>query len=100
MGGGLQGLNPIRGRHGGLEEERANDVVHAPDHTLGTAILGGCIGAGHAKVNAVSAKKCARARVVELFAIVALDGFDRSPKLCVHKGEEVSESRKSVGFQP
>ena len=37
--------------------------------------------------------------VIELTAIVALDGLDRSAKLRAHIGKKVREGGKSIGFR-
>jgi len=47
-------------------------------------------------MDATSEEKCVHAEVVELAAIVALDGLDDDTELSTDMGEEVLQSGKSV----
>ena len=40
VGGGMEGVDPVRRRKIGLEEEAADDVVCGADHTLCSTVLG------------------------------------------------------------
>jgi hypothetical protein len=51
-------------------------------------------------MNTMGKKESAGAGVIKLVAIVALDSLDGGAKLSVHKGEKMSEGRKSVEFKP
>ena len=39
MSGHGKGFDPVGGRHGSLEKERANDIVDGTDHTLSSTVL-------------------------------------------------------------
>ena len=47
-------------------------------------------------MNTVGEEEGARAGVIELTSVVALDGFDHHAELCANIGEEVCQCGKSV----
>ena len=57
---------------------------------------GRSVGARHAEMDAMSEEKHAHAEVVELAAVVALDGLDDDAELSTDMGEEVLQSGESV----
>ena len=63
---------------------------------LGFTVLGRSVGARHAEMDAMSEEKHAHAEVVELAAVVALDGLDNDAELSTNMSEEVLQSGESV----
>jgi len=57
---------------------------------------GRSVGERHAEMDATSEEKRAHAEVVELAAVVALDGLDDDAELSTDMGEEVLQSGESV----
>ena len=97
---GVKGLNPIGWRHAGLKQQGASSVIDGMNHALGFTVLRRGVWGGHAQVNTVGEEKGARARVVELPAIVTLDGLDACAELGRHIGEKVRQGGKRVRFKP
>ena len=93
---GVKGLNPIGWRHAGLKQQGASSVIDGMNHALGFTVLRRGVWGGHAQVNTVGEEKGARAGVVELTSVVALDGFDHHAELCANIGDEVCQCGKSV----
>jgi len=85
-----EGLYPIPGRHGCLKEQGANNIIDRANNAFGFTVLGRCVRAGHAEVNALGEKKMPSARVVELLPVVALYRFDAGAKLSGGMGDELS----------
>jgi hypothetical protein len=100
MGGGLQGISPVRWWHAGLEEKRTHHVVRGTNDALGFTVLGRGVWAGHAKLGAVSEEERAGGGVVELASIIALDSLDGGAELCTCVGEKLRQCRESVRFKP
>lgn len=76
----------------------SNPVIDGTDDTFNFTVLGRCVWTRHPKMNTMGKKESADAGVIKLVAIVALDSLDGA-KLSVHKGEKMSEGRKSVEFK-
>ena len=94
-----ESLNPVKGRHGGLKQQGANDIIYGANNTFSFTVLRRGIRAGHAKMNAPRKEESASAGVVKLFAIIALNGLDASAKLGGGVGEEVGDRDESVRFK-
>jgi len=99
MGGGVQGLNPVRGRQTCLEQERAEDVVGGTNDPFSSTILRRSVGAGHAQVCAAGEEEGPGVGVIKLAPVVALHSFDSGTELCSHIREEISESVIRVGLE-
>lgn len=56
------------------------------------------VGAREAKVGAVTSEQCADGGVVELTAIVCLQGENGQLKLCPNVGIEIEENSKNIRF--
>jgi hypothetical protein len=76
----MQGFNPV-----GLKQKGTDNIVNSVDD----ALRGG-VGARHVKMNAVGEEEGARASVIELTTIVALECLYGDVELCTHKGKEIS----------
>ena len=100
MSGRMKGLCPVGGRERRLKEKAADHVGGGANHALGPAVLSRGVGTRETQLDAVSEEERAGGVVVELAAIVALQGTDRAPELGGYPGEEVSEGGKRVGLQP
>jgi hypothetical protein len=75
--------------HTGLKTG-TNHIVNGADDTLGAAVLRGGVGTRHAQMNVVGEEEGARASIVELAVIVALECLYGDVELCTHKGNETS----------
>jgi hypothetical protein len=100
MGCSMKGLCPVGGRERRLKEKAADHVGGGANHALGPAVLSRGVGTRETQLDAVSEEERTGGVVVELAAIVALQGTDRAPKLGGYPGEEVSEGGKRVRLQP
>jgi hypothetical protein len=100
MRGDMKGLGPVGGRERRLKEKAADHVGGGANHALGSAILSRGVGTRETQLDVVSEEERAGGIVVELAAIVALQGTDRAPELGGYPGEKVSEGGKRVGLQP
>ena len=99
--GGRRGecLDPVGGRHGGLKQQGANNIIDGADNALSFTILRRGVGAGHAEMDALSEEKGPSAGIVELLAIVALNGLHRGTKLSGDVGDEVGKRAVSVRLE-
>jgi hypothetical protein len=93
-------LCPVGGRERRLKEKAADHVGGGANHALGPAVLSRGVGTWETQLDAVSEEERPGGIVVELAAIVTLQGTDRAPELGGYPGEEVSEGGKRVGLQP
>lgn len=99
MSGGGEGFGPIWWRHRSLNEDGANDVVGCANGTLRFAILWRCVRTGKAKGSPKGSEICTVGDVVELFAVVALDGSNGAVEMGSDEGVKVGESGVNVGFK-
>jgi hypothetical protein len=100
MCGDMKGLCPVGDRERRLKEKAADHVGGGANHALGPTVLSRGVGTRETQLDAVSEEERAGGIVVELAAIVALQGTDRAPELGGYPGEKVSEGGKRVGLQP
>lgn len=98
MGGGGERLCPVGGRHGGLKEERAGDIVDGADRTFSLAVLGGCVRAREAKADAVLGEEGGDGGVYEFRAVIRLHGNDGTRELSAGIGDEICEMCSGVRF--
>jgi hypothetical protein len=80
-GGGVQGLCPVAGRERRLEEKAADHIGGGANHAFGPAVLGKGVRAQETQLDAMSEKERAGAVIVELAAVVTLQGTDQAVKL-------------------
>jgi hypothetical protein len=97
---GVQGLYPVAGRERRLEEKVADHIGGGANHAFGPTVLGRAVGARETQLDAMSEKERAEDVVVELAAIITLQGTDRGTKLGGYPGEEVCEGDERVRLQP
>jgi hypothetical protein len=90
---------PVAGRERRLEEKAADHIGGGANHAFGSAVLGRGVRAQETQLDAMSEKKRAGGVIVELAAIVTLQGTDRAVKLGGDPGEEVCEGGECVGLQ-
>jgi hypothetical protein len=100
MCGGVQGLCLVAGREGRLEEKAADHVGGGANDLFGPGILGRGVRARETQLDAMGEKEGSRGVVVELAAIVTLEGTDRETELGGDPGKEVGEGGERVGLQP
>jgi hypothetical protein len=97
---GVQGLWPVAGRERRLEDKVADHIGGGVNHVFGPTVLGRGVGARETQVDAMSEKERMGGVVVELVAIVTLQGTYRVMKLGGYPGEEVCEGSERVRLQP
>ena len=95
VGGSVETLGPEEGRERGLEEG-ANDIVRRADHPLSLAVLRGSIRIRHAQVNAAGEAEGTDGMIIELTAIVTLDGIDGEAELSGDPGKVVNKGGERV----
>jgi hypothetical protein len=99
VGGGVQGLCPVAGRERRLEEKAANHIGGGANHAFGPAVLGRGVRARETQLDAMGEKERAGGVILELAAVVTLQGTDWAVKLGGDPGEEVCEGGERVGLQ-
>jgi hypothetical protein len=97
--GGMQGLYPVAGRERSLEEKAIDHISGGANHAFGPDVLGRGVEARETQLDAMSEKERMGGVVVELTAIVTLQGTDRATKLGGYLGKEVCKSGKHVRLQ-
>jgi hypothetical protein len=98
MCGCVKSLNPIGRRHTSLKQHGASSIIDGADHALSFTVLRRSVWAGQAQVYAIGEEEGARAGVIQLTPIVALDSFHRDAKLRAHIGKEVCQCGECVRF--
>ena len=91
VGGCLQSFDPVGGWKGGLKQKAAHNIVERTNEALSLTVLRRGVGTGHAEVYAVGEEERARAGVVKLLAVVALDCLDGGVELGTHISKEIGE---------
>jgi hypothetical protein len=99
MCGGVQGLYPVAGRERRLEEKATDHVGGGANDAFGPVVLRRGVGARGTQLNAMG-EEGARGVVVELAAIITLEGTDRATELGRDPSEEVGEGGECVRLQP
>jgi hypothetical protein len=101
MCGHVKGLCPVAGRERRLEEKAADHVGGGgANDAFGSTVLGRGVGARETQLDAMGEEEGTRCVVVELAAIITLEGTDRAAKLGGDPSEEVGEGGKCVRLQP
>jgi hypothetical protein len=77
MCGGVQGLGLVAGMERLLEEKVADHVGGGVNDAFGPAIMGSGVGARETELDAMSEEEGVRGVVVELVAIITLEGMDQ-----------------------
>ena len=90
VGSCLEGFDRVGGRKGGLKQKAAHNIVERTNEVLSLTVLGRTVGTGHAEMHAVGEEERARAGVVKLLAVVALDCLHSRAKLSSQVGKKVS----------
>lgn len=96
IGGGVESLNPKRGRKTRLKKKRTHHVIHGAKHAFGLAVLRRSVRARHAHSDPIREKKGASGGVIELTSIVALYRTNGGGKLCFHIGKKTGQGGKSI----
>jgi hypothetical protein len=96
--GGGESFGPVRGRHGGMNQERPNHIVQGAKQPLSFAVLGGCVGARGAKKNAAASQEGSSSIVDELRAIISLKTAQRIAELCVSVSSKLDNMLMNIRF--
>ena len=99
VGRRMECLDPKGWGTGRLKQKRADDIVCGTNDALSFTVSGGGVGVGHVQVNTMGQEEGAGARVVELFAVVALDGLDGGVKLGAHISKETGQCGTRVRLE-
>jgi hypothetical protein len=94
----VEGFDPERGRHGGLEEESTDNIVGGTDSSFSFAVLLRCVRTGEAKEGAMLSEEGVNLFVIKFAAIVTLNSEYRKIELSTSIGMKGSESNKNIGF--
>ena len=86
----MEGFHPLGGRKRGLKQKAAHNIFKGMKDVLSLTILRRGVGTGHAEVYAAGEEERARAGVVELLAVVALNRLHGGAELSSHVGKKVS----------
>jgi hypothetical protein len=100
MCGGVQGLCPVAGKERHLKEKAIDHVGGGANDAFDPTVLGRGVGAREMQLDAMGEEEGTRGVVVELAAIITLEGTDRATELGRDLGEKVGEGGKRVGLQP
>ena len=98
VGSGLECIRPERGWHGSVEKRGAHTIIQCAENAVGTAVLLRCVGAGEAQHDPTRSQEGAKHLVVELTAIVGLEGENRASELCLDEGMEREQRGQDVGL--
>jgi hypothetical protein len=96
IGGGVQALGPEVGGKRGLKKKGTHDVIGSANHALRLAVLRGGIRTRHAQLDTAREKESPRGGVIELTAIVTLDGLDGEAELSGNPGEKMVKRRECL----
>jgi hypothetical protein len=83
-----------------MEEKLADHIGGGVNHAFGPTVLSIGVGAQDTHLDTVGDKERTRGMIVELAAIVTLQGTNRAMEMGGYPGEEVCEGGEHVGLQP
>ena len=69
-------LDPIGGRHGGLKQQGANNIINRANNAFSFTVLGRGVRARHAKMNALGEEERPSTGAIKLLPVVALNRLD------------------------
>jgi hypothetical protein len=87
--GSVEPFYPVASRNRRLKKQGAQHIIDGTDDTFGFTVLQRSVGTRHPQKCPFSGEECARGCVIELTAVVALDGFDGATKLCGDISEKI-----------
>jgi hypothetical protein len=96
--GGVELFYPVVSRNRSLKKQGTQYIIDGVNDAFGFTVLRRSVGTRHPQKDSFGGKECARGGVIELTAIVALDGFDGAAKLCGDISEKMRHGGKSVRF--
>jgi hypothetical protein len=96
--GGVEPFYPVASRNRSLKEQGTQHIIDGANDAFGFTILRRSVGTRHPQKDPFGGEECARGGIVELTAIVTLDGFDGAAKLCGDISEKMLQGEKSVRF--
>jgi hypothetical protein len=71
-----------------------NYIIYGANSTIGFTVLRRGVGAGYPQHHPMSGEECSRGGIVELMAIVALNNFDGTAKLCGDQRKKIDQVEK------
>jgi hypothetical protein len=85
---------PVASRNRRLKKQGTQHIIDGANDVFGFTVLRRSVGTRHPQNDPVGGEECVRGGVIELTAIVALDGFDGAAKLCGDISEKCDKVEK------
>jgi hypothetical protein len=92
--GGVEPFYQVASLNRSLKKQGAQHIINGAEDPLGFTILRRSVGTRHPQKYPFGGEECARGGILELMAIVALDGFDGAAKLCGDICEKIDKVEK------
>ena len=92
--GGVEPFYPVASQNRSLKKQGTQHIIDGANDAFGFIVLRRSVGTRHPQKDPFGGEECARGGVVELTAIVALDGFDGAAKLCGDIRENLTKWKK------
>jgi hypothetical protein len=96
--GSVEPFYPVASRNRSLKKQGTRHIIDGVNDAFNFTVLRRSVGTRHPQKDPFGCEECARGGVIELTAIVALDGFDGAAKLCGDISEKMRQGGKSVRF--
>ena len=93
-----EGIRPEPWGHVGMEQKGANAVVESTKDAFSTTVLLGSVWTRETEDGAVGGEKGANGDVVELFAVIGLEGVHGAAELGGDVCEKSGEGGGNIGF--
>jgi hypothetical protein len=89
---------PVASRNRILKIQGTQHIIDGANDVFGFTVLRRSIGTRHPQKDPFGGEECVRGGVIELTAIITLDGFDGAAKPCGDISEKMQQGEKSVRF--
>jgi hypothetical protein len=91
---GVEPFYPVASQNRSLKKQGTQHIIDGANDAFGFTVPRRSVGTRHPQKDPFGGEECARGGVVELTAIVALDGFDGAAKLCGDISEKCDKVEK------
>jgi hypothetical protein len=92
--GGVELFYPVANRNRSLKKQGTQHIIDGANDAFDFTVLRRSVVTRHPQKDPFGGEECARGGVIELTAIVALDGFDGTAKLCGDISEKMRQGEK------
>jgi hypothetical protein len=96
--GGVEPFYPVASRHRSLKKLGTQHIIDGAEDALSFTVMRRCIWTRHPQKYPFGGEECVRGGVIDLTAIVALDGFDGVAKLCGDMSKKCDKVEKVLGL--